>query len=196
MEYCIVTQSRSLFWISLTVLRLFSYCHFLIRARQWFRFSRRTLSVTRLALFLVAFTGTTLFVLLCAVARTVSRSIQLSFDFEQINTRVADRILADILAISELRRGLGSADASIKCRCAHSGMTGPGGQFSNSRGLSCKRFLTLLPRPSPLFYSRHFSRGHGLSLLVLCSETARKRVLRRLIILPKRALCYKTWNCW
>ena len=32
--------------------------------------------------------------------------------------------------------------------------------------------------PSPLFYSRHFSRGLWLLFLVLCDETARKRLLR------------------
>ena len=41
------------------------------------------------------------------------------------------------------------------------------------------RFLSFLANPIPA-YSRHFSRGIWLSLLVLCSETARKRLLRRL----------------
>ena len=34
--------------------------------------------------------------------------------------------------------------------------------------------------PSLLFYLSHFSRGVWLSFLVLCSQTARKRLLRRL----------------
>ena len=47
-------------------------------------------------------------------------------------------------------------------------------------GFVCKRFLPFFPTPSPLFYLRHFSRGLWLSFLVLCSYTARKRLLRRL----------------
>ena len=39
-------------------------------------------------------------------------------------------------------------------------------------------FLSSWPLPS---YSRHFSRGLWLSLLVLCSETERKRLLHRLM---------------
>ena len=38
-------------------------------------------------------------------------------------------------------------------------------------------------RKWPPAYSRHFSRGLWLSLLVFCSETARKRLLRRLRVL-------------
>ena len=34
----------------------------------------------------------------------------------------------------------------------------------------------------PLFYSRHFSRGLWLSFLVLCSQTARERLLWRLLL--------------
>ena len=34
----------------------------------------------------------------------------------------------------------------------------------------------------PLFYSRHFSRGLWLSFLVLCSQTARERLLCRLLL--------------
>ena len=48
--------------------------------------------------------------------------------------------------------------------------------------------------PSLLFYLSHFSRGVWLSFLVLCSQTARKRLLRRLKVswqafpsLPPRA---------
>ena len=50
-------------------------------------------------------------------------------------------------------------------------------------GFVCKRFLPFFPTPSPLFYLRHFSRGLWLSFLVLCSYTARKRLLRRLCLL-------------
>ena len=41
-------------------------------------------------------------------------------------------------------------------------------------------FLPFFPTPSLLFYSRHFSRYRWLSFLSLCSESARKRLLRRL----------------
>ena len=40
--------------------------------------------------------------------------------------------------------------------------------------------ITFLPHPSPLFYSRHFTRGLWLRFLALCSKTARKHLLRRL----------------
>ena len=43
--------------------------------------------------------------------------------------------------------------------------------------------LPFFPTPSPLFHSRHFSRGRSPSFLVLCSETARtalETLLRRL----------------
>ena len=46
--------------------------------------------------------------------------------------------------------------------------------------------LPLFPSPSLFFYSHHFSRSLSLSFLVLCSETAGKRLLRRLV-----ALCSK-----
>ena len=71
---------------------------------------------------------------------------------------------------------------SIKCRCAHSGMTGQAGGFQNP-GVCLQAFPSFLPRPSPLFYFRHFSRGLWLSFLVLCSCTAQKRLLRRLHLL-------------
>ena len=45
---------------------------------------------------------------------------------------------------------------SIKCRCAHSGMTGQVGGFQNS-GVCRQAFPSFLPHPSPLFYLRHFS---------------------------------------
>ena len=40
--------------------------------------------------------------------------------------------------------------------------------------------ITFLPHPSPLFYSRHFTRGLWLWFLAVCSETARKHLLRTL----------------
>ena len=60
----------------------------------------------------------------------------------------------------------------IKCRYAHSGMTSGVGGFQNS-GVCLQAFPPFLPHSLPA-YSRHFSRG-------LCSETARKRLLRRLV---------------
>ena len=59
----------------------------------------------------------------------------------------------------------------IKCRYAHSGMTSGVGGFQNP-GVCLQAFPSFLPHPLPA-YSRHFSRG-------LYSETARKRLLRRL----------------
>ena len=59
----------------------------------------------------------------------------------------------------------------IKCRYAHSGMTSGVGGFQNP-GVCPQAFPSFLPHPLPA-YSRHFSRS-------LCSETARKRLLRRL----------------
>ena len=59
----------------------------------------------------------------------------------------------------------------IKCRYAHSGMTSGVGGFQNP-GVCLQAFPSFLLHPLPA-YSRHFSRG-------LCSETARKRLLRRL----------------
>ena len=97
---------------------------------------------------------------------------------------------------SEIKTLFITADNSIKCRCTHSGMTGQVDSFQTPGVCPASVSLPFFPAPSPLFSSRHFSREHGLSLLVLCSETAWKRLLRRLIILPKRALCYKIWNCW
>ena len=53
------------------------------------------------------------------------------------------------------------------------------------RGRGRKETLPFFPTPSPLFYSRHFSRGLWLSFLVLCSETTRKRLLDRLKLSAK-----------
>ena len=61
-----------------------------------------------------------------------------------------------------------TADDSIKCWCANSGMTGQVGGFQNP-GVCLQAFPSFLPHPSPLFYLRHFSRGLWLSFLVLCS---------------------------
>ena len=68
---------------------------------------------------------------------------------------------------------------SIKCRCAHSSMTGQVGGFQNP-GVCLQAFPSFLPHPSSLSYLRHFSRGLWLSFLVLCFYTAQKRLLRRL----------------
>ena len=59
----------------------------------------------------------------------------------------------------------------IKCRYAHPGITSGVGGFQNP-GVCLQAFPSFLPHALPA-YSRHFSRG-------LCSETARKRLLRRL----------------
>ena len=44
---------------------------------------------------------------------------------------------------------------SIKCRCAHSGMTGQVGGFQNP-GVCLQAFPSFLPHPSQLFYLRQF----------------------------------------
>ena len=59
----------------------------------------------------------------------------------------------------------------IKCRYAHPGMTSGVGGFQNP-GVCLQAFPSFLPHPLPA-YSSHFLRGP-------CSETARKRLLRRL----------------
>ena len=51
-----------------------------------------------------------------------------------------------------------TADDSIKCRCAKSGMTGQVGGFQNP-GVCLQAFLSFFPTPSPLFYLGHFSPG-------------------------------------
>ena len=55
-------------------------------------------------------------------------------------------------------RSIMSADDSIKCRCANSGMTGQVGGFQNP-GVCLQAFPSFLPHPSWLFYLRHFLRG-------------------------------------
>ena len=70
----------------------------------------------------------------------------------------------------------------IKCRYAHSGMTSGVGGFQNP-AVCLQAFPSFLPHPLPA-YSRHFSRGP-------CSETARKRLLRRLT-LPVRIATNET----
>ena len=57
------------------------------------------------------------------------------------------------------------------------------GEGGGEEGNACRETpasLPFFPTPSLLFYSRHFWRGVWLSFLVLCSETARKRLLRRI----------------
>ena len=73
-----------------------------------------------------------------------------------------------------------TADDSIKCQCANSGMTGQVGGFQNP-GVCLQVFPSFPPHPlHPFFYLRHFLRGSWLSFLILCSKTKQKRLLRRL----------------
>ena len=51
-----------------------------------------------------------------------------------------------------------TADDSIKCWCANSGMTDQVGGFQNP-GVCQQAFPSFLPHPSWLFYLRHFLRG-------------------------------------
>ena len=79
-----------------------------------------------------------------------------------------------------------TADDSIKIMLVRKlRHNGPSGRFLKSLGLSASvSFLSSLP-PSPLFQLRHFSRGLWFSFLVLCSKTARKRLLHRLEFMRK-----------
>ena len=54
--------------------------------------------------------------------------------------------------------------------------------FASERG------VWFFPTPSPLFYLRHFLRNLWLSFLVLCSQTARKRLLRRLDLTTRSSI--------
>ena len=62
-----------------------------------------------------------------------------------------------------------TADDSIKCRCANSGMTGQVGGFQNPR-VCLQAFPSFLPHPLPaLLLAPLFSRSVWLSFLVLFS---------------------------
>ena len=87
---------------------------------------------------------------------------------------------------------------NIKCRCAHSGLTGQVGGFQNP-GVCLQAFPSFLPHPSQLFYLRHFSRGLWPSFFVLCSYTARTRLLRRLakgLITSKKVCIWTRKTFW
>ena len=81
----------------------------------------------------------------------------------------------------------------VKLACVVNGIFGLAAREMNwelnnergQRGRGRKETLIFFPTPSPLFYSRHFSRGLWLPFLVLCSKTARKRLLRRLKLSAK-----------
>ena len=82
-----------------------------------------------------------------------------------------------------------TADDSIKCRGAHSGMKGQVGGFQNP-GVCLQRFLTFLPQPLPPLLLLPFS---ARSFIVLCSEKARQHLLRRLpCIWPSSPLVLRT----
>ena len=61
-----------------------------------------------------------------------------------------------------------TADDSIKCRCANSGMTGQVGGFQNP-GVCLQAFPSFLPHPLPALLLTPFSSGLWLSFLVRCS---------------------------
>ena len=74
-----------------------------------------------------------------------------------------------------------TTDDSVKCRCENSGMKAKWAVFKIPGFAASVSFLSFpTATPSPLFHLRHFSRGLWLPFLVLCSLTARKRLLRRL----------------
>ena len=72
-----------------------------------------------------------------------------------------------------------TADDSIKCQCANSGMTSQVSGFQNP-GVCLQAFPSFPPHPLPVFYLCRFLRGSWLSFLNLCSKTKQKRLLRRL----------------
>ena len=75
-----------------------------------------------------------------------------------------------------------TANDSIKCQCAHSGMKS--GRFQNSR-VCLQAFPSFLPHPpSPLFNSHHFLHCLWLLLPVPCSKATRKCLLCRLVPEP------------
>ena len=61
-----------------------------------------------------------------------------------------------------------TADDSIKCRCANSGMTGQVGGFQTP-GVCLQAFPSFLPHPLPALLLTPFSSGLWLSFLVRCS---------------------------
>ena len=128
----------------------------------------------------------------CAVARTVSRSVYMSFDlywsfgFIEISSLTPStrskiqkkklfwfhtRLSKVHFCSTEGQRfywSIMTAVDSVKCRCVNSGMAGQVGGFQN-RGVCLQAFSTFLPHPSQLFYLRHFSHGLWLLFLILCS---------------------------
>ena len=77
-----------------------------------------------------------------------------------------------------------TADDSIKCRCAHSGMSGQMGGFHNP-GFVCERFLTFLSHPLPaLVLAPFFARSFD-SLLQNRAETLATQAIRPADVLNK-----------
>ena len=102
----------------------------------------------------------------------------------------ADGISLDCKTVGfflKISKEIGKTWRKSLTRAKRASLTRPTGVWGEAKwavfkipGFVCKPFLPFFPTPSPLFYLRHFSRGLWLSFLVLCSETARKRLLRRL----------------
>ena len=102
--------------------------------------------------------------------------------------------------LREWKRSTGIPKDSLRSKCLAKKDRGTRKSFGRVKnGTRAKKwtkgegesFLPLIPTPSLLFYSPHFSRGLWLLFLVLCPETARKLLLCRL--LPKTM---KWWPCW
>ena len=102
--------------------------------------------------------------------------------------------------LREWKRSTGIPKHSLRSKCLAKKDRGTTRSFGRAKnGTRAKKwtkgegesFLPLIPTPSLLFYSPHFSRGLWLLFLVLCPETARKLLLCRL--LPKTM---KWWPCW
>ena len=86
-------------------------------------------------------------------------------------------------------RSIMTADDSIKCRCANSGMTGPSGWFSKSRGLSASVSFLSSPPPARSFtFAPFFARSLNLvprSLLLNRTETLATQARLYSVTLPR-----------
>ena len=135
--------------------------------------------------------------LVCAVARTVSRSVWLSFDLHwslgfigispltpSTRSKIQKKLFwfhtrASKVHFRSMERQtfcwpIMIADDSIKCRCVNSGMTGQVGGFQ-IRGVCLQAFPSFLPHPLPaLLLAPFFARSLTLvsrSLLLNLTET-------------------------
>ena len=164
MANCTVTQSRLLFkqwllgnnfWISLTVLWLFCYCHFLIRQDHSFGYPPFPLSTCCFWNTKKLYFGSTS---ILKISLTLHRR---------------QKIL-----LVNLWQLMTASNVSVRTQAWKVGSF-------KILGIVCKLFLPFFSTPhSPLFYSHHFSHCLWLSFPVPCSKAAGKPLLRRLVPEP------------